>query len=346
MTKYEKFYTKELDTIINEILKIKQLLPKKIQFIDTSCGNNKLVKKLLDNHIISDYISYDISPQKDYYGIVIIDNWLKENGILEKNIMVGFNPPYGFGSKKAKEFILKGYNEKYNYCFWLVPISLKSFLKKLYIPLIEKEYISMEFDDKNDDTNDDTNMTIKQSVLLFLGKRRELSIDVVGKILSEKQIRIKSKYDYILKRTHNEGIRADTTVLLKKTGNPVFFPSFYRTDISKNEWCQINKTGITFMKATLEKKDGKYVMNGKHITKYLNEDYKYAVDSNIYVKLSGLEKFVDIEKLMERLNAIGNASEFFNLVNKYKPAAITIGWLREFLNEYIADNKIENNYSE
>jgi hypothetical protein len=346
MTKYEKFYTKELDMIIKEIVKIKQLLPKKIQFIDTSCGNNKLVKKLLDNHIISDYISYDISPQKDYYGIVIIDNWLKENGILEKNIMVGFNPPYGFGSKTAKKFIYKGYEEKYNYCLWLVPISLKSFLNKLYIPLIEKQYISMEFYDKNDDNNDDTNMTIKQSVLLFLGKRKKLSMNMIGKILSEKKIRIKSKYDYILKRTHNKGIRADTTVLLKKTGNPVFFPSFYRTDISKNIWIQVNKTGIVSHDAYLEEKNGKYVMNGKHITKYLNENYKYAVDSNIYVKLSGLEKWIDIEKLMERLKVLGNTTDFFNIVNKYKPAAITIGWLREFLNEYIADNKIENNYSE
>ena len=38
---------------------------------------------------------------------------------------------------------------------------------------------------------------------------------------------------------------------------------------------------------------------------------------------------------MEKIKEIGNKEEFFNMVNKYKPAAITIGWLREFINEYI-----------
>mgnify|MGYP001461761455 CR=1 FL=1 len=335
MTKYEKFYTKNIDVIIAEISNL--TLPKNLCFLDTSCGDNKLVEKLKKNNIITDYISYDISPAKKYYGNIIIKDWLKEKEICEKKTIVGFNPPYGFGSKKAKKFIYKGYKEKYKYCLWLIPISLQPFLNKLYESLIEKSYISLEFDDNNDNNNN----VIKQSVILFFGKRIELSNDIVSKILSERKLRIKSKYDYILKRTHNEGIRADTTVILKKTGNPVFFPSFFRTDVSNNTWYQINRTGITFDKATLEKKNGKYIMNGKHITKKLYEDYQYAVDSNVYVKLSRLENWIDIKIFMKKIKEIGNKEDFFIMVNKYKPAAITIGWLREFINEYIK-NKIEN----
>ena len=81
-------------------------------------------------------------------------------------------------------------------------------------------------------------------------------------------------------------------------------------------------------------------MNGKHITKNLYEDYQYAVDSNVYVKLSRLEKWIDVNIFMQKIIELGNKEEFFIMVNKYKPAAITMGWLREFLNDYIK-NKIE-----
>ena len=43
---------------------------------------------------------------------------------------------------------------------------------------------------------------------------------------------------------------------------------------------------------------------------------------------------------MKKIKDVGNDEIFFNMVNNYKPAAITIGWLREFLNNFI-DNKIE-----
>ena len=82
-------------------------------------------------------------------------------------------------------------------------------------------------------------------------------------------------------------------------------------------------------------------MNGKHITKHLNKDYKYAVDSNIYVKFSFLENWIDMILFINKLILIGNSNEFYDMVNEYKPAAITIGWMRELLNEYIDNNKIE-----
>ena len=48
--------------------------------------------------------------------------------------------------------------------------------------MIEKSYISLEFNDNNDNNNN----IIKQSVILFFGKRIELSNDIVNKILKKK----------------------------------------------------------------------------------------------------------------------------------------------------------------
>jgi len=329
MQNYEKYYTKNITDIIAVI---RDILPKDLFFIDTSCGDNCFSNEMLKNNLIENYIAYDISPPINYDGIINIKDWLKEDAInneINDNetavTLIGFNPPYGFGSKKAKKFIYKGFLEKHKYCIWLVPISLKLFLLKLYKPLFQKEYISLPFIDINGGKE------IKQSVLLFVGERLNVK-NHKSIFLSRLKNKIISKNNYILKRTHNEGIREDATILLKKTGNPVFFPSFYKPEITKNIWWQINKTGIVYKKASLEKQNGKFIMNGKKITKHLNNDHKYAVDSNIYVKLSKLK---DIEKLINRILVLGNSKEFYDLVNVYKPAAITIGWLREFLDEKI-----------
>ena len=333
MQKYEKYYTKNINKMIAEIEQKWHFMPDNPVFIDSSAGDNKLVEKLLKEELIFSYISYDISPPDKYFGKILKKDWLKENTENTENTIVGFNPPYGFGSKKAKEFIYKGFLENHLYCIWLVPISLKLFLLELYESILQKEFIQYLFDDI------EGKKEIKQSVLLFIGKRKNI-VNHKSIFLSRLKKKISSKYKYILKRTHNEGIREDCTLLIKKTGNPVFFPSFYKPDISKNIWYQLNKSGVVYKKATLEKIKDKYIMNGKHITKHLNKDYQYAVDSNVYVKLSGLEKWIDVELFMKKIRVMGNDKEFFNMVNRYKPAAITIGWLREFLNGYI-DNKIE-----
>jgi len=334
MQKYEKYYTKNIKNIIEEILTIKHKFPDKLCFLDTSAGNNNFAKNLLNTNIINTNISYDISPPNKYYERVIKKDWLNENTENTENTIVGFNPPYGFGSKKAKQFIYKGFIENHKFCIWLVPISLKLFLLKLYTPLLQKKFISLPFLDN------ENKKIIKQSVFLFIGSIKKVS-DHKSIFLSRLKTKIVSKYDYILKRSHNEGIRGDATFLLKKTGNAVFFPSFYKPDISKNIWWQINKSGIVYKGGTLEKYNGKYIMNGKHITKHLNKDYKYAVDSNVYVKFSLLENWIDMILFINKLILIGNSNEFYDMVNEYKPAAITIGWLRELLNEYIDNNKIE-----
>ena len=138
-----------------------------------------------------------------------------------------------------------------------------------------------------------------------------------------------------MKRTHNEGIREDCTLIIKKTGNPVFFPSFYKPDKTKDFWWQINRDGIVYKKATLKKINGKFIMNGKHITKHLNNDYQYSVDSNVYVKISNLEQFLGLDIFIKKVIEMGNKEEFYTMVNKYKPAAITIGWLRGFMDDSI-----------
>tara|TARA_B100000795_G_scaffold200379_1_gene154164 strand:- start:259 stop:1224 length:966 start_codon:yes stop_codon:yes gene_type:complete len=319
---YEKFYTQDFKFAIKELIELKKK-NKFSSFIDTSCGDNFLIHELLSNNLILKYLSYDISSN-EHFGKIIEKDWLLENTSCTRKSMVGFNPPYGFGSKKAKKFIHKGYVENHEFCMWLVPISLKSYLLSLYEPLYQKEIISLTFINNNESKH---KAKIKQSVILFIGKRLFTPI-----ILSETKPKKSMKYK--LKRTHNEGILKDTTFLLKKTGNPVFFPSFYKPDISQNIWWQINKTGIVKKDAKLVI-DGKFKMTGNHITKHLCTSYNYAVDSNIYVKISGLEKHVDMEIFIKKIISLGNTDDFFNLVNKYKPAAITIGWLREFIDNFI-----------
>jgi hypothetical protein len=334
MTSYEKFYTKNFNFVI-DALKSLNSFPENIIFIDTSCGDNLLVKTLIEEKIIDYYISFDISPPESFFGNIFIKDWLREKSTQTQKSIVGFNPPYGYGSKKAKTFIYKGFLEKHPFCMWLVPISLEIFLDKLYKPLYVNKYCQQEF------TNIDTGKIIKQSVMLFIGKRRQ-NIEDPSIFLSRLKTKKISKYDYILKRTHNEGIGEDVSFIIKKTGNPVFFPSFYRPDKSKNIWWQINRTGIVFKNASLVKKNNKYVMSGKKITKCNEKVNDYSVDSNVYVKLSKLETFINMETFIDKIIEIGNTSDFYEMVNTYKPAAITIGWLREFLDTYIDNNKIEN----
>jgi len=349
MNKYEKYYTNEKilqEAICNLTeLKKKHQIEANIYYIDTSCGDNHFVKLAYQENIIKDNSSYEIMPDKTYYGDIVQKNWLKANtnkvNVLREKCnnvtMIGFNPPYGYGSKKAKEFIYKGFIEEHDYCIWLVPISLKIFLLELYDNLFMKEYIQLEFLDKTKDEK------IKQSVLLFIGKIKSdmLLKDHKTIFLSRLKRKIKSEYGYILKRTHNEGIRDDACLILKKTGNPVFFPSFFCPDISKNIWWQINKNGIVKKNAYLEKKNKKYIMNGKRITKHIKKDHAYSVDSNVYVKISKLDHFICMTEFIKTIVILGNTSEFFKMVNMYKPAAITIGWLRTYLDEYIKKNKID-----
>ena len=196
MQNYEKYYKKNISKIIAEIQKKWHFMPDNLVFIDSSAGDNKLVEKLLEEKLIFSYISYDISPPEKYFGKILKKDWLKINTTKNKNTIVGFNPPYGFGSKRAKEFIYKGFIENHLFCIWLVPISLKLFLLELYKPLLQKEFIQYLFDDI------EGKKEIKQSVFLFIKRKNEES----RRNLSLTVKKITSKYKYILKRTHNEGI--------------------------------------------------------------------------------------------------------------------------------------------
>jgi len=53
-------------------------------------------------------ISYDIDPPKEYYGEIIKTNFLKQNiSEIPQNTLIGFNPPFGWRSSIAKQFVLK-----------------------------------------------------------------------------------------------------------------------------------------------------------------------------------------------------------------------------------------------
>ena len=169
--KNEAFFTDNqfIDETIIPVLKqlqIKNKLPNSFMYLDTSAGDNRFAIKLKKEKIINDFIGYDISFNGEN---VFQKDWLREKCVDMVNL-VGFNPPYGFNSNLAKKFIEKGYNEKYKYCIWLVPIRLKKVLKMLYKSIYEKEFIGLSFENKVKDTHV---KKIKNSVILFLGERRK-----------------------------------------------------------------------------------------------------------------------------------------------------------------------------
>lgn len=98
----DKYYT-PLELVKQCVKEIKQVCH--IEYvIDTSCGNNLFVKEMN-----LPYESYDIDPPKEYYGKISKTNFLKQ--IFEKeipeNTLIGFNPPFGWRSSIAKQFVLK-----------------------------------------------------------------------------------------------------------------------------------------------------------------------------------------------------------------------------------------------
>ena len=78
---------------------------------------------------------------------------------------------------------------------------------------------------------------------------------------------------------------------------------------------------------------------------FKKNDVKYVILSHRVYSISVLHRLALInnaKSIISRITSIrvyDNSSEM--MVNEYKPAAITIGWLRELLNENINNNKIE-----
>lgn len=321
--KNEAFFTNNQfinETVIPVLkqLKSKKTLPSSLMFLDTSAGDNRLALKLKQNSIIDDYVGYDISFNGE---MVFQKDWLREKSKSNFNF-IGFNPPYGFNSNLAKKFIEKGYNEKYDYCIWLVPITLKKLLNKLYISIYEKDLIGLSFENNISETHV---KSIKNSVTLFIGKRRKKKI-----ILSKPKKQKLNLNGIIVDRGHYKGISDDTDIIVKKTGNPVLLPFFVKQD--DNTWIQYGKDGIVTYNAVLIKKEKGYYMRGISTTKHTRKEYDYSVDSNVYFKVKNVRDALDIQTFINTLEKKSGEKEFFELTNRYKPASITKSWFEQFIN--------------
>jgi len=328
---HEKYYTSQEfinKNIINIFKNLKEnnKAMSNLHFIDTSAGDNRIVKTLLENNLITSYKSFDISFSNSF-GEIELKNWIGENyNTLKKydktNTLIGFNPPYGYNNKTAKKFIQKAWEEKHKYCIWLVPNSVKPYLLERYKELHVSSYTNIAFIDNSVDNK----KTIKQSVMLFIGERL---CKILSKIKIEKSI---PKHDFTIERKHYKGIADNVSLIIKKTGNPVLFPLFYK----KGEyWKQYYKREKITETAEIVEKDGKKYMRGISKNKNGWKVFDYAVESNVYFRISNIENIIDIEKLVEKLVEIGNSEEFFKHANKYKPASITQGWFIDYLNNLL-----------
>tara|TARA_B100000963_G_scaffold202727_1_gene176540 strand:+ start:42156 stop:43184 length:1029 start_codon:yes stop_codon:yes gene_type:complete len=320
--KNEAFFTNSQfidETVIPVLkqLKLKKSLPSKLMFLDTSAGDNRLALKLKQNSIIDDYVGYDISFNGE---MVFQKDWLREKSQKEFNF-IGFNPPYGFNSNLAKKFIEKSYNDNYEYCIWLVPITLKKLLNKLYISIHEKDFIGLSFENNKKSTHI---KSIKNSVTLFVGKRREKKI-----ILSKPKNKKLNLNGIVVDRGHYKGISDDTDIIVKKTGNPVLLPFFVKQE--DNTWIQYGKDGVVTENAELIKKEKGYYMRGISTTKHTRKEYDYSVDSNVYFKVKNVRDALNIDVFKNALLKKSGEKTFFELTNRYKPASITKGWFEEFI---------------
>lgn len=305
-------------------LKLKKILPSKLNFLDTSAGDNRIALKLKEHNVINDYVGYDIS----FNGKKVFQkDWLREKCVNSANL-VGFNPPYGFNSNLAKKFIEKGYNDNYEYCIWLVPITLKKLLNELYKSIYEKDFIGLSFENKVKDTHV---KNIKNSVILFLGERRKKR-----KILSIIKNEKLNLNGIIVDRGHYKGISVDTDIIVKKTGNPVLLPFFVKQE--NNTWIQYGKDGIVTENAELIKKEKGFYMRGISTTKHTRKEYDYSVDSNVYFKVKNVRDSLDIDTFKDVLLKTSGEKEFFELTNRYKPASITKGWFEEFIYIQLINN--------
>ena len=335
INRYEKYYT-NYDFIKRKVVPIIKKLQKKgkvaraLHFIDTSAGDGRLHDILKKNNVIKTYKSYDISPPAKNFKVEK-KNWLKHATKTSKNTLIGFNPPYGYNNKKAKEFIKNGWDTHARYAIWLVPKSMSIFLQQYYKKISETMYNSLSFQNKTK-KNNKVASTINQSVILFIGKRLE-----TPKILSKsKSKKTYEKYDYIVSRSHYKGIEKDVTLIIKKTGNPVLMPIF----IKKGKyWHQYYNGDIVTKTAKMVKNDGHYFMKGISRTKKTEKPFLYAVESNVYFKIKNLEKKISLKKLAEELMKLNEKQSFYNLTNIYKPASVTKEWFVNYLNKYIDERQ-------
>lgn len=97
----DQFYTSKKD-ILSCITDIQHYCPHIDYIIDSSCGNN-----LFAQYMNKPYQSYDIDPPPKYIGNIYQTNFLNQHIVLPQNCLMGFNPPFGWRSQIAKQFLHK-----------------------------------------------------------------------------------------------------------------------------------------------------------------------------------------------------------------------------------------------
>lgn len=158
--------------------------------IDTSCGNNLFIKEMN-----LPYESYDIDPPEEYFGKINKTNFLKQNFekiVLKENTLMGFNPPFGWRSQKAKQFILKMMllKPKYIAIIVLEPTTTNKWTFTNYKTIFEKEifchvpcrFFVLEFQE----TNNPIQPLLSRKKILRKTKIPELIINRNKTILSER----------------------------------------------------------------------------------------------------------------------------------------------------------------
>lgn len=148
----DQFYTSP--ELIEECVNCIKEICKPSYIIDTSCGNNLFAIKMN-----LPYKSYDIDPPKDYKGEITKTNFLKEEIQIKENTLMGFNPPFGWRSELAKQFILKMLllQPKYIALILLEPSTTNKWQFTNYKTIFEKEifchvpcrFFVLEFENTN-----------------------------------------------------------------------------------------------------------------------------------------------------------------------------------------------------
>lgn len=151
----DQYYTSP-ELIKECVLTIKQVCyPPPKYVIDSSCGSNLFVKEMN-----LPYESYDIEPPKDYFGKISKTNFLKQFFFeIPENTIMGFNPPFGWRSHLAKQFILKMMlmKPKYMALILLEPTTTNKWQFTNYKTIFEKEifchvpcrFFILEFENTN-----------------------------------------------------------------------------------------------------------------------------------------------------------------------------------------------------
>jgi len=245
------------------------------------------------------YVSYDIVIHDDTWGAIWKTDFLKSvPNEIYRPLLLGFNPPYGYRSETAKEFIEYSYKVwKPEFVCWLVPGSCRKLLHSLYEPIHQSITKESFLDVKNE-------RQMQQTVLMFIGKCRENPIPIAKRIVSHVTIQ----------HTHGVPVKEEVQFIVRRVGAKAPFPIFHHS--GNNSW-------------------NMYKSDGSLEVFHLDEDRAiicgYLVKSSAFMKMSGFrsdyeqEKFLNV--VMKRKIELNRNAQY------YKPPNVTHETMHRLINE-------------